>query len=244
VKRAVVVGLTVFAVMALPVSARADTAKSIVETIASAAFAGIICSGVALTADDEIDPEDFARRGWLIGVGGSYAIETFQDDAESNLDRIIGVPTRLSVDNSFGFNGRAGYRCHRRFSAEFQIEWLDAFESEVSSVGFGEIAEIKFEPIVYTANFKGYLLTGRYQPFLLLGAGMTTVDAKLTKDNVGLGLSSSQNENSFTMRFGGGIDLYATKNVVVSLQADYVRPFGNLDDLTYVSIGWGLQYRF
>jgi hypothetical protein len=32
--------------------------------------------------------------------------------------------------------------------------------------------------------------------------------------------------------------------VVVTLQADYVRPFGNLDDLDYVSIGWGLQYRF
>jgi len=244
VKRAVVVGLTVFAVMALPVSARADTAKSIVETIASAALTGIICSGVALTAEDEIDPDDFARRGWMIGVGGSYGIETFQDDQQSNLDRIIGVPTRLSVDNSFGINGRAGYRCHRYFSAEFEIEWLDAFKSEVSSVGFGEIAEIKFEPVVYTANFKGYLLTGRYQPFLLLGGGMTSVDAKLTKDNVGLGLSSNQNENSFTMRFGGGIDLYATQNVVVSLQADYVRPFGNLDDLDYVSIGWGVQYRF
>jgi opacity protein-like surface antigen len=239
-----VVGLTVFAVTALPASARADTAKTIVEGVAAAALTGIICSGVALTAEDEIDPEDYARRGWMIGVGGSYAIETFEDDAQSNLDRILGVPTRLSVDNSFGFSGRGGYRCHRRFSAEFQIEWLDGFDSDFSSTGFGELGELRFEPIVYTTNVKGYLLTGRYQPFLLLGAGLTSVDAKLTKDNVGLGLSSNQNENSFTMRFGGGIDLYATKNVVVSLQADYVRPFGNLDDLTYVSIGWGLQYRF
>jgi opacity protein-like surface antigen len=244
VKRAAVVGLTVFAVMALPVSARADTAKSIVEGVASAALVGIICSGVALTADEEIDPEDFARRGWMLGVAGSYGIETFQDDAESNLDRTLGVPTKLSVDNSFGFRGRGGYRCHRRFSAEFEIEWLDGFESDFSSVGFGELGEMKAEPIVYTTNVKGYLLTGRYQPFLLVGAGLTTVDFKLTKDNVGLGLSSSESENAFTMRFGGGIDLYATKNVVVTLQADYVRPFGNLDDLDYVSIGWGLLYRF
>jgi len=227
VKRAAVVGLTVFAVMALPVSARSDTAKSIVETVAAAALTGIICSGVALSADDEIDPEDYARRGWMLGLGGSYGIETFQDDAESNLSRVLGVPTKLSVDNSFGINGRAGYRCHRRFSAEVEIEWLDGFESDFSSPGFGELGELKFEPIVYTANFKGY-----------------SVDVKLTKDNVGLGLSSSESENAFTMRFGGGIDLYATKNVVVTLQADYVRPFGNLDDLDYVSIGWGLQYRF
>jgi opacity protein-like surface antigen len=230
--------------MALPVSARSDTAKSIVETVAAAALTGIICSGVALSADDEIDPEDYARRGWMLGLGGSSAIETFQDDAESNLDRVLGVPTKLSVDNSLGINGRAGYRCHRHFSAEFEIEWIEGFESDFSSPGFGELGELKFEPVVYTANVKGYFLTGRYQPFLLLGGGMTTVDVKLTKDNVGLGLSSSESENSFTMRFGGGIDLYATKNVVVSLQADYVRPFGNLDDLDYVSIGWGLQYRF
>jgi opacity protein-like surface antigen len=230
--------------MALPVSARSDTAKTIVEGVASAALVGIVCSGVALTAEDEIDPEDFARRGWMLGVAGSYAIETFQDDAESNLERVLGVPTKLSVDNSFGFRGLGGYRCHRRFSAEFEIEWLDGFESDFSSVGFGEVGEYKFETIVYTTNVKGYLLTGRFQPFLLVGAGLTTLDARLTKDNVGLGLSRSQNENSFTMRFGGGIDLYATKNVVVSLQADYVRPFGNLDDLDFVSIGWGVQYRF
>ena len=88
------------------------------------------------------------------------------------------------------------------------------------------------------------LLTGRYQPFLLLGGGMTSVDAKLTKDNVGLGLSSNQNENSFTMRFGGGIDLYATEHVVVSLEADYVLPTGDLNALDYVTVSWGFQYRF
>jgi hypothetical protein len=28
------------------------------------------------------------------------------------------------------------------------------------------------------------------------------------------------------------------------LEVDYVFPFGNLDDLRYVTIGWGVQYRF
>ena len=46
------------------------------------------------------------------------------------------------------------------------------------------------------------------------------------------------------MRFGGGIDLYATKNVVVSAQADYLMPFGALDGFDFVTIGLGLQYRF
>ena len=46
------------------------------------------------------------------------------------------------------------------------------------------------------------------------------------------------------MRFGGGIDLYATKNVVVTVGADYVLPFDDLKDLDYISIGWGIEYRF
>ena len=46
------------------------------------------------------------------------------------------------------------------------------------------------------------------------------------------------------MRFGGGIDLYATQNVVVSLEADYVLPVGKLEDLNYITVSWGFQYRF
>jgi opacity protein-like surface antigen len=98
---------------------------------------------------------------------------------------------------------------------------------------------------VVTANAKGYLLTGRYQPFLLIGAGAMSADIKV-RDPVGLSFTAvrSESENVFAMRFGGGIDLYATKNLVVSLEADYVYPFGNLDELEYVTISWGFQYRF
>jgi len=46
------------------------------------------------------------------------------------------------------------------------------------------------------------------------------------------------------MRFGGGIDIYATKHVVVSLGIDYVLPFGKLDAMDYISVNWGIQYRF
>jgi opacity protein-like surface antigen len=244
VKRALVVGLTVFAVMALPVSARADMAKSIVESAATAVGMSILCASVALTADDEIDPDDFARRGWLVGVAGSYAIETFEQDANSDLDRLVAASTNLSVDNSFGFNGRVGYRCHSRFSVEAQFEWLDGFDSDFSTAGGAPFGKIKYEPFVATANTKGYLLTGRYQPFLLVGAGMMTADARLRGESAGLGLSRNQSDTAFAMRFGGGIDLYATKNLVVSLETDYVLPFGNLDALDYVSIGWGIQYRF
>ena len=150
----------------------------------------------------------------------------------------------LSTDNSFGVNGRVGYRCHRYFSAEVEVEW-NKFSSDLTQPGYERLANVVSEPVVVTANAKGYFLTGRYQPFLLLGAGVMSADIKL-RDPVGLEFTGleSENQNEFAMRFGGGIDLYATEHVVVSLEASYVLPFRSLDTLDYISVSWGFQYRF
>ena len=228
--------------LALPDSARSDTAKTIAEAAAAAAFVGVVCSSIALTDETEVVEDDFARRGWLVGVAGSYAFATFEDDAQDELDDSA---VNISVDDSFGFNGRVGYRCNRRFSAEVQTEWLDGFDADLTQSRVDQLANITFEPLVVTANVKGYFLTGRYQPFLLVGAGAMTADVNI-RNPVGLAFTGidSESKNAFAMRFGGGIDLYATENVVVNLEVDYVFPFGKLDDLRYVTIGWGVQYRF
>jgi opacity protein-like surface antigen len=260
VRQAAAVGLAVFVLVALPDSARSDTAKAIVEGAAGAALIGILCSSVVLTVDDEVDKDDFARRGWLIGLGGSYGVETFEDAAESDfrddlpsapVDPEFPDPVSLSVDNSLGVNGRVGYRCHRYFSAEVEVEW-NRFSSDLTQPGYERLANVVSEPVVVTANVKGYFLTGRYQPFLLLGAGVMSADIKL-RDPVGLEFTGlkSRSENEFAMRFGGGIDLYATEHVVVSLEANYVLPFSSLETLDdmkytpdYITVSWGFQYRF
>ena len=244
-RRAAAIALTVLVLVALPDSARSELAKVIAESAAAAVLVGIVCSSVALTAEDEVDKDDFARRGWLVGVAGSYAVETFQDDAESDIQKVLGPEVNLSVDDSFGFNGRVGYRCHRRFSAEVEVEWLDGFDADLTQPNVDQLANVHYEPLVVTTNVKGFILTGRYQPFLLLGAGAMTADIKL-RDPVGLGFTgaNTETEEAFALRFGGGIDLYATENVVLNVGIDYVLPFGNLDDLDYITIGWGVQYRF
>lgn len=244
-RRAAVVGLAVLVFLVLPDSARSDTAKSIAEAAAAAALVGVVCTSAALTAEDEVDKDDFARRGWMVGVAGSYAFETFEDQAERDFQKVLGPAVNLSVDDSPGFNGRVGYRCHRRFSAEVETEWLHGFDADLTQPGVDQLAHVEYDPVVVTTNVKGYFLTGRYQPFLLLGAGAMTAETKL-RDPVGLAFTGldSESDTAFAMRFGGGIDLYATKNAVVSLDVDYVLPFGNLDALDYVTIGWGFQYRF
>ncbi len=239
------IGLAALVFLALPQAARSDAAKAIAEGAAAGALLGIVCSSVALTSDDEVDPSDYARRGWMIGVAGSHAIETFEDAAERDFQKELGPTVQLSVDDTFGFQGRVGYRCHRRFSAEVQVEWLSGFDADLTQPGFVQLGKVEYEPVLVTANAKAYLLTGRYQPFLLVGGGVMTADRKL-RDTVGLtpAQADQESDDAFAMRFGGGIDLYATENVVVSLDANYVLPFGNLDALDHITIGWGFQYRF
>jgi opacity protein-like surface antigen len=213
---------------------------------ATAVFSTILCGGVGQAFDLEESPEDepYARRGWLLGVSGIYAADTKEGDLESTLGKPAGAPVNLSLKNTFGIKSQAGYRCHPRFSAEVEVEWLDDFEGTLFLQGpVGGKVSVDLEPLVVTTNLKGYLLTGRYQPFALIGGGAMVVEVNW-KDNSGLGLSQTDTKRGAVMRFGGGLDFYATKQIVLTVGVDYLLPFGELQDFDYVSIAWGLRYRF
>jgi opacity protein-like surface antigen len=218
-----------------------DTPSAIAASIVVAGFSAIVCGSVASAGRSEDLPEDsYARPGFLLGGSGIYAADTSEGDLESALRKERAAPVNFSLKDSFGFKSQAGYRCHPRFSAEVDVEWLDGFDGSAFENGAGKVATIDFEPVVVTTNLKAYALTGRYQPYALVGGGMMTVKVK-TKDALG---TDTETATNVAMRFGGGLDFYATEHVVLTLGVDYVLPFGDLEDLDYVSIGWGLRYRF
>ncbi len=235
-RRTAAIGLASLVFVGFSTSARSeegDTFKAVGLGLVSAAVIGIGCA-IATNFSPEAADDDYARRGWLVGIGGSYAIETFSDDAESDLQSVFGPTASFSADDSLGINGGGGYRCHRYFGAEVDVEWISSFDGDVSVSGL-EVATLDTETLVVTANAKGYLPIGRYHPFLSVGAGGMMAEFRG---------SVSDDVTSFTMRIGGGLDIYATRHIVVSLGVDYVFPLGSLEDLDYISIGWGLQYRF
>ena len=168
-------------------------------------------------------------------------------------------------ENVFGFTGRAGYRCHPNISFELQFEWLDDFDgtivetqnSDPLAVGAPQtgvppdslrVLDLKFESLVFTTNAKAYLLTGRYQPFLLAGVGFMRVEAK-TQDKTGGTIQKFAPhgrtlKTNLAFRLGGGVDFYLSEHVVASAEVSYLMPTSALDGLDYYSIGVGLQYRF
>ena len=242
-RKAIAVGFSVLVLVAFPLSARSDTGKAVAlgAGLGTAMMITCVASGALVYTD--ADEDGFARGGWLVGVAGSYAIETFEDVAQSDIQSFLGPTASLSVDNSLGVNGRVGYRCNRRFSTEVEVEWLNGFEADFSEASLGS-GTLDVEPLVVTANAKAYLLTGRYQPFLLVGGGPMIAKLKARASGGSANGTETETETEFAFRFGGGIDLYATKHVVVNVGVDYVLPFDDLKDVDYISIGWGFEYRF
>jgi opacity protein-like surface antigen len=183
----------------------------------------------------EEEEADFGRTGFYIGVGGAL---TSLMEADGRLEEdLLGLGEEFSVlgavnadaESSFGINGRGGYRFHPHFAAELEIDWHSPFGVDYAS-GTIHVARGELEPLVFTANAKGYLFKDRFQPYAALGIGVMTVeDDRFT---------------GFAARFGGGVDLYVTEHIVLNTEVRYVLPTGSAESFDMISFGWGLQYRF
>ncbi len=173
---------------------------------------------------------EYARVGGYLGIGGTVAVENFRNAGP------------LSVDDSAGFNLRAGVRVRPHLALEFHFEWIEGFDvGGLEAIGFPAGSSAEIETFVYSANAKLFLLTGRVQPFALAGTAVMETDTKTRVPGLG---SRTTSEDAFALRLGGGIDAYLTRNVLLSLDATYVIPTGDADDLDYLSLSGGLQYRF
>lgn len=170
----------------------------------------------------EAEPEiDYAAPGAYIGVGGVYAIELF-DDMEN-----------YNVGNSSGFQVNVGYRALPNLAVEARYENYTEFDLDPNGHMNGWSL---------TANAKAFILTGRWQPYALVGLGYLSMD----KDRMMAGSVYESDDGAFAMRFGGGMDAYITENISMGPEVAYVLPIAgdNIDDLDFITIGAGLRYTF
>ena len=203
--------------------------KRMPSLCAGAALLGALC-GLA----DDAQAWDFARGGPYAGVAGSYAIDRAAEDAiEDQLDA-LGYAVKVDLKDSFGVQGRLGWRFARHFAAEIQAESLFGFETRALGQKVSE-----HEMLVGTLNAKLPLSISDIQPFLLVGVGAMYVKLE---DNLGAGISVD--DLGPVLRAGGGLDFYLSRQIVLSVDTTYVLPFDAVQDLDYLSVGFGLQFRF
>jgi len=163
--------------------------------------------------------DDFARSGWYLGAYGVYAFEAYRD---------TGV---LDFDDSFGANFRIGYRGNEWFALEGELEWIRDFESDY-------MGDVKTRTLIGGVNAKLFPLGGRFQPYGLIGVNGMYVTMKDSPP----GIDDSVTDWAF--RFGLGLDIYATRNLVVGLEGSYVWGVGDVWEMDYASAGVGILFRF
>lgn len=189
----------------------------------------------AWAADDDAE---YDRSGIYLGGMAVYAIPTEKGDLEDEFNEDLGPGSSSDVDNSWGASGRLGYRLHPRFAIEAQFEFLSNIEVDGKDMDGGDEHKNEINLFALTGNAKAFLLTGRFQPYLIAGAGWS----RARFDPPGSGPKSRH--NGFATRIGAGFDLYASEDVALSTEVGYVLHTGKLEDLDYLSIGLGLTLRF
>jgi opacity protein-like surface antigen len=159
---------------------------------------------VSLVATSARADEDFGRSGPYIGVGASRPLnllEAFLDD-----DPVL---TNIEFTNSWGVNARAGYHLASFVSLEAEYEWLGDFGARLGGVDLGVI-----RANAATANLRFIGPFGRFQPYLLLGAGAVFIS---TSDKFGL---LAIDKTSFAGRVGLGMDVYVTPHFYLNFGAE------------------------
>jgi opacity protein-like surface antigen len=171
---------------------------------------------------------EYARTGPYIGVGGVFAMELFDGG--------------MNVDNSNGFHVRAGYRVHPHIAVEARYEHYLNFETDPGTgtgIGAPNNGLGHFEGWSITGNVKGFILTGRWQPYVLFGMGY--LDINYPGPNRG---GDARPGDDFAMRFGVGMDAHLTEHISIGPEVAYVLPVGDAEDLDFLTIGLGLQFNF
>jgi opacity protein-like surface antigen len=215
---------------------RAKTA--VIRTLAWTSLA-IAALGAGGSAAESMDEElDYARSGWYGGLTGFYAIS----DYSLNTDDLGVVPpepaaTNPKFGNAGGVDARFGYRATPLLAFEFDYQWQAGFNSRNDAID----PPLEIDTHLLSLNAKLFALTGRWQPYALLGASLLIfnseiVDSSFNKPwNIDVG---------FAPRFGAGLDFYITPRWALTLEGTYIVPVGVVDGANMGSVGVGAQYRF
>lgn len=192
------------------------------------------------------DDEDYARTGFYgsFSIAGAHYTK-IEQDVKSDIEG-AGFSGQINAEGPLGLDVRAGYRFHPHLGADIEFLWFTKSVTEFigttlenPNIKNDRFDVFKVETLNFFANLKGYILTGRIQPFAQVGAGLmhAKVDDKLS-------LNTLEGGDAFVARFGGGVDLYISPHFAFSVEGDYLLPTGSQNQLNSGTWSAGIKYRF
>jgi hypothetical protein len=203
-----------------------------------AAIAGAFAMALSLSPSPASarDDDDYGRA--YIVLGGLTAFPNFQD-----MDPLSFSPSGpLSFDTSLGFQFRGGYRFNRIFALEGGVDFVSGWDSQLlSTIGGPVNTKMEIEGGNVTVNALAYLPfpMGRFEPYALVGLGGMWSSVRPVGET-----PPGSCCGGFVMKFGGGSDFYVTDDWALTVDVAYVLPVGSIENLQYVSLGWGARFHF
>ncbi len=177
----------------------------------------IIVGMLGAAASGRAEETAFGGKGVYASVGGVYGVENFGFSG---------------YDGSGGYDLRGGYRIADMFAVEGEWQHFTKFSASGA-------AGTDLEAYALTLNGRFYPLTGRFQPYALVGLGWFHGQA----DKV----SNTYHAGAVGSRFALGIDVYFTQRLGGAVEAAYVLPLsGSMasDDFDVIPITASLFFHF
>lgn len=163
----------------------------------------------------EEENNDPSRSGPMLGVGGLWALDNFDG---------IGLDT----DSSGGYNINVGYRFNKWVASDMRVERYQEFDASNGEVNGWAVG----------LNARGYALHGPIQPFGMLG--MNYMDMETTNNAAA---NVKKTDDGPALRFGIGLDWYATNKFVLTTDLSYMLGLGELSDYDVMVLSFGFLFR-
>ncbi len=188
-------------------------------------------------------------KGVYIGIGGTYAVENFGDDAFQS----GGAALELKIDDTWGANLKVGYHFSELFAIEFDFDWLSEFEADEKVFIIGTPGtpvnvdgDLEVRTYMLVAKFSPDLDLGskKVRPFGVVGLGVMDAEAFVKATVVGITVPDSASDADPCVKLGLGLDYFATQNISIGLELNHLWGWGHLDQIRYFNITLGVAYHF
>ena len=181
--------------------------------------------------------------GHYFGLGGSYALESFDTD-ESNA-KLQTYNLTLDFEDTWGVNATLGYKISPLFALEFDLNYLSGFEWTGSSASVRSAREeLDITTVILAVKLSPYAGSRVIRPYVIAGPGAISAELQADASIAGITGTGVDNEVNLCAKAGLGIDCYFRKNVSIGLEGSYIMAFGSLDEVRYTNFSLGFLYHF
>ena len=169
---------------------------------------------IAAVADEHEEEDDFGRMGaYVIGRVKWATVDS---------NHPFGPANTLDWQSNAGMDVVLGWRETDMLAIEAEFEWITSVDG------------IEYGTWLLGVGTKFYAMTGRVQPYLVLG--FNGMWAKVP-DN-------PDHKVDWGFRQGIGLDFYLTRSLALTGEGTFTEGVGSLRRHYYATVGMGVLYRF